>query len=144
MRPQLKVDTKSVEITALPENLKQLRMAVKETLLASGVDASVIDASLLSVGEAAMNIVKHGFDGGATEGRITLEIDSDQDELVFRLLDNAPSVAGKQFHPRELEDIRPGGLGIYFMRELMDSVEFLPAAAGQGNVLEMRKRIKPE
>jgi len=133
-----------VEITALPENLKQLRVAVKDTLLDTGVDMSVIDASLLSVGEAAMNIVKHGFDGGTTEGRIKLEIDSNKDELVFRLLDNAPSVAGKQFHPRKLDDLRPGGLGVYFMRELMDSVEFLPKAAEQGNVLEMRKRIKPE
>jgi anti-sigma regulatory factor (Ser/Thr protein kinase) len=132
-----------VEIAALPENLKQLRTVVKETLLESGVEMSVIDASLLSVGEAAMNIVKHGFDGGAAEGRIKLEIDSDDYELVFRLRDNAPSVAGNQFHPRELDDIRPGGLGIYFMRELMDSVEFLPTPLDQGNLLEMRKRIKP-
>ena len=132
-----------VEITALPENLKQLRLAVKDTLLESGVDISVIEASQLSVGEAAMNIIEHGFDGGATEGRIELEIGSNQDELVFCLLDNAPSVAGKQFHPRKLDDIRPGGLGVHFMRELMDSVEFLPTGAAQGNVLEMRKRIRP-
>ena len=128
-----------VEITALPENLKQLIAVVKDTLLGNGVDAS-----LLSIGEAAMNIVKHGFDGGAAEGGIKLEIDAGTYELIFRLFDNAPSFEGNGLRPRRLDDIRPGGLGIYSMRELMDSVEFLPASAGQGNILEMRKRIKPE
>jgi sigma-B regulation protein RsbU (phosphoserine phosphatase) len=32
-------------------------------------------------------------------------------------------------------------LGIHFIREIMDGVEFLPAPAGWGNLLEMRKRI---
>jgi len=105
---------------------------------------SVLDASLLSVGEAAMNIVQHGFDGGATEGRIKLEIVSEENELVFRLYDNAASFVGKKFHTRNLDEIRPGGLGLYFMHELMDSVKFMSIPADQGNMLEMRKRIKPE
>ncbi len=130
------------EITALPENLQRLRAVVKDTLTKCGVDVSVTDASVLAVGEAAMNIVQHGFGGGAADGRIKLEIDSEDNELVFRLLDNAPSVNGDEFRPRKFDDIRPGGLGSYFMRELMDRVEFLPMPAGQGNVLEMRKRIE--
>ncbi len=130
------------EITALPENLQRLRAVVKDILSKCGVDASVADASVLSVGEAAMNIVQHGFGGGAADGKIRLEVDFNDNELVFRLLDNAPSVNGDEFQSRNLDDIRPGGLGSYFMRELMDSIIFLPTPTGQGNVLEMRKRIE--
>ena len=43
--------------------------------------------------------------------------------------------------PRDLDDIRPGGLGVYFIREIMDSAVFLPRENGDGNVLEMTKRI---
>ncbi len=134
--------SKLFEIAALPENLQRLRAVVRDTLTESGEKVSVIDASVLSVGEAAMNIVQHGFGGGAADGRIKLQVESKDNELVFRLLDNAPSVNGDEFRSRRLDDIRPGGLGSYFMRELMDRVEFMPMPAGQGNVLEMRKRIE--
>ncbi len=89
-----------------------------------------------------MNIVHLGFGGGAAVGRIRLEVDFNDNELLFRLLDDAASVSGDEFQCRNLGDIRPGGLGSYFMRVLMDRVEFLPMPAGQGNVLEMRKRIE--
>ncbi len=131
----------TVEIVALPENLKQLRTVIKDTLSAHGVESSVVDAVLLSIGEAAMNIVKHGFNGGSDDGMIRLDIDTEEDQLILRLLDNAPSFNGNELRSRSLDDIRPGGLGIYFMRELMDSVEFMPAPAGQGNMVEMRKRM---
>jgi sigma-B regulation protein RsbU (phosphoserine phosphatase) len=44
--------------------------------------------------------------------------------------------------PRDLEDLRPGGLGTHFIREIMDATDFLRPAAGTGNVLRLRKRIE--
>jgi len=43
--------------------------------------------------------------------------------------------------PRDLEDIRPGGLGTHFIREVMDEVEFLRPPNDSGNILRMVKRI---
>ena len=43
--------------------------------------------------------------------------------------------------PRDLNDIRPGGLGTHFMRETMDEVEFLISPDGGGNLLRMTKQI---
>ncbi len=107
------------EITALPENLQRLRAVVKDTLTKCGVDVSVTDASVLAVGEASMNIVQHGFGGGAADGRIKLEIDSEDNELVFRLLDNAPSVNGDEFRPRNFVDNGAGGMEIYILSEFV-------------------------
>ena len=41
--------------------------------------------------------------------------------------------------PRDLDDIRPGGLGTHFIREVMDRVAFLTPADGRGNLLELIK-----
>ena len=43
--------------------------------------------------------------------------------------------------PADLDDLDEGGLGLYFMRKLMDEVRF-EMVAGQGNTLTMTKRSK--
>ena len=42
---------------------------------------------------------------------------------------------------RDLDDVRPGGLGTRFIRELMDVAEFVEPPDGEGNLLRMTKRI---
>ena len=43
--------------------------------------------------------------------------------------------------PRDLATVRPGGLGVHFMRSLMDSVEYRPDPGGTGNRLIMQVRL---
>ncbi|OOY34549.1 hypothetical protein BOV90_03735 [Solemya velum gill symbiont] len=131
-----------IEVSALPTNLKGLRDGLREVLVENEIDKALVEKLVLAVGEAVMNVVQHGFDGGGAEGRITLEVCKERDGLLFRLMDNAPSMDPAEVTPRDLDDIRPGGLGTHFIRELMDSVEFMPPPAGSGNLLEMRKRIE--
>ena len=55
---------------------------------------------------------------------------------------------GKEVHPsqiksRDLNDIRPGGLGVHIISECMDEVSYSPADGG-GTVLTMRKKLAPE
>ncbi|OOY52425.1 ATP-binding SpoIIE family protein phosphatase [Solemya velum gill symbiont] len=131
-----------IEVSALPTNLKGLRDGLREVLVENEIDKALVEKLVLAVGEAVMNVVQHGFDEGGAEGRITLEVCKERDGLLFRLMDNAPSMDPAEVTPRDLDDIRPGGLGTHFIRELMDSVEFMPPPAGSGNLLEMRKRIE--
>ena len=44
--------------------------------------------------------------------------------------------------PRDLDDVRPGGLGTFLIREVMDSAEFVEPPPGCGNLLRMVKRIE--
>jgi sigma-B regulation protein RsbU (phosphoserine phosphatase) len=57
------------------------------------------------------------------------------------LTDHAPAIDPSRVKPRNLDDIRPGGLGTYFIRRVMDEVEFLRPASGSGNLLRMVRRI---
>ena len=42
---------------------------------------------------------------------------------------------------RDFDDLRPGGLGTRFMKELMDEVSFDSPPAGGGNRLRLVKRL---
>ena len=65
-----------------------------------------------------------------------------EDGVVVRVRDFAAPVDPEKLKPRDLADVRPGGLGIHFIKNLMDSAVFLPGADGIGNVLQMTKRVK--
>ena len=44
--------------------------------------------------------------------------------------------------PRNLEDIKPGGLGTFFINQIMDSVSFQLTSPDWVNCLTMKKKIK--
>ena len=64
------------------------------------------------------------------------------DELVLSLMDFAPPIDPAKVQPRDLDDVRPGGLGTFLIREVMDSAEFVEPPPGCGNLLRMVKRIE--
>ena len=43
--------------------------------------------------------------------------------------------------PRPLDEIRPGGLGTYFIQRIMDEFRFTVPESGKGNLLIMKKRL---
>jgi anti-sigma regulatory factor (Ser/Thr protein kinase) len=57
------------------------------------------------------------------------------------LLDNGLPATDADLRPRALDELRPGGLGVRFMRELMDGVAYQPAPEGFTNCLQLSKRI---
>jgi len=129
-----------IRIRARAEELKGLRDRVRETVRAQGVDDKLAECLVLAVDEAAVNIIRHAY-GGADAGEIVLQILNNRDVLVFRLTDFAPPVDRASICPRDLDDIRPGGLGVHLIAEVMDEFEFVEPPPGAGNVLEMRKAI---
>ena len=72
---------------------------------------------------------------------LILQILQSGDTLIFRLRDFAPPVDREKVKPRDLEDIRPGGLGVHFIGNIMDAMRFVDPPDGRGNLLEMRKTL---
>ena len=64
------------------------------------------------------------------------------DELSVIVRDYGKVADRSPIHSRDLDDIRPGGLGVHIMHECMDSVEYLPAPQGGGTILVMTKNIQ--
>jgi len=123
-----------------PARLRQVRDAVRRTAERSGCSADGVEDTVIAVDEACQNVIRHAYHGAA-DGEIVLEIYRKGDTLVIYLRDFAEAVDKDKISPRDLDDLRPGGLGTHFMREVMDEVKFMPPPADGGNLLRMVKRI---
>lgn len=126
---------------AQPARLKEIRAAVREAAEGCGCAPGCSADIVMAVDEACQNIIRHGY-GGDPQGAIVLEIQRDGDCLIVSLQDFAPAVDPERVRPRDLDDLRPGGLGIHLMHEVMDECAFVDPPAGGGNLLRMVKRIR--
>lgn len=129
-----------IRFTSSPEELGILRKEAKEVLEKHGYNHDTISNVVLGLNEACMNIIQHAY-GDKHKGEIILEITEAQGDLVFRLTDFAETVDKSCIKSRDLKDIRPGGLGVHIINEVMDKTEYLDPPGGVGNVLEMKKKL---
>jgi len=119
---------------------RDLRQRVRRWLDALGCNSSETAEIVLAVQEAAANVVRHAY-GGDLSGRLVLRIRREGDRLLFRLADYAPEADGRPWPCLPPGEGRCGGWGVYLMRRIMDRVECGTPVAGEGNVLEMSKRV---
>ena len=130
-----------IRFKSRPEELQQVRNLVRITTKRKGCTPELVDLFVLAVDEACANVISHGYGRGYT-GDIILEILYSQGELIFRLTDFAKPVDVATIQSRDLNDIRPGGLGVHLIKKIMDDYTFLDTPKDVGNILEMRKRIE--
>jgi serine/threonine-protein kinase RsbW len=108
----------------------------------AGFDSKDIYTVKLAVDEACTNIIEHGY-GGEGIGKIECYYSFDTEALTIKLRD-----WGGTFDPNDvpdpdfnvpLENLQPRGAGLYFMRKLMDKVQF-SFNEKEGNQLIMVKK----
>ena len=112
------------KFSAVVSSLKEIRGFVKETLKENQIDNKIIQDIELGVGEAAMNIVKHGYKGWNDKDFVEVLINISSKRIEINFFDNGIPVVPKNIKPRDLGDVKPGGLGSYFMSETMDEVKW--------------------
>lgn len=132
--------TMELRLPAQPDRLQELRVWVRAAAKHAGCDDEVAENLVLAVNEACMNVIQHGYAFVAGK-EMLLRARREQDALVFELLDHAGPVRPEEIQPRPLDQIRPGGLGVHFMRSIMDEVAYVAPPAGYGNMLRMMKRV---
>lgn len=95
-----------------------------------GVFRARILAVTRAVDEALTNIIRHTYCGRADQPidvifRSVREDDPESAEgLEIVLCDRGPAIDPERMCLRALEEIRPGGLGLHFIRQSMDIVEY--------------------
>jgi anti-sigma regulatory factor (Ser/Thr protein kinase) len=119
---------------------RELVGAVAKRLGFDDLDCSKI---ALAVDEALCNVIRHGYQRAA-DRPIWISIwplDPAAPGMKLVIEDEARQVDPSQIKSRELTEIRPGGLGVHIIREVMDSVAFEPREGGVGMRLTMSKRV---
>jgi serine/threonine-protein kinase RsbW len=88
-------------------------------------------AIVRSVDEALANVIRHAYKGrpGKSIEVTCRRLYKDREKKVLlgleiELADAGVPVNPKKLQGRPLEEIRPGGLGLHFMKQSMDVVEF--------------------
>lgn len=126
-------------VSAQAKNLKAIRTSVKDALAEHDIGEEISRDVVLVINEACQNIIRHAY-GHECEEDISLEILFKNNELSIDLRDQAPPADLDKIKPRQIEDIKPGGLGTHFISEIMDEVTYSHRKSGQGNKLHMLKR----
>jgi sigma-B regulation protein RsbU (phosphoserine phosphatase) len=122
---------------AKPDRLKLLRRVIRDAAIGAGCTEKKADKVVIAVNEACMNIIQHAYKG-AQDGDIILEIINNTSGLAFILTDHSDPVDVTTIKPRNLDDIRPGGLGTHFINEVMDEVQYTVLEGQKGNRLIMK------
>lgn len=130
----------SFRFAARAANLKKMREALSDALEKTGCDEAQKGEIVLATDEACQNIIRHAY-GGDTDQPIEMDVTRDGETLTLKIRDFAEPVNVDNIKPRNLDDVRPGGLGTHFMRTLMDEVEIQPLDEEGGNLLHMKKKL---
>ncbi|HIP79120.1 MAG TPA: ATP-binding protein [Kiloniellaceae bacterium] len=124
---------------ARADRMVMVRDSVRSAARYCGFDEQTAQDIVLAVGEACQNAILHAY-AGCADGSIVVAMLRGPEGLILRVTDFGQSIDPAAWKPRDLGDLRPGGLGIHFIQELMDSADFAPAPGGVGNVLLMTKK----
>jgi serine/threonine-protein kinase RsbW len=120
-----------IELRSDPELLCAVRGALAQLTEKLKFPEAECRAVVLAVDEALTNIIRHAYKGKtdrpitASFRRVEASLGGARKEAFEIILeDRGVTVDHTKLCGRALEDVRPGGLGLHFIRESMDTVEF--------------------
>ena len=105
-------------------SLKEIRNFAREVLAKDDMFNTTKDDVVLALAEAAQNVVKHAYNGKPTGDTMRVEISFKDSQLIIEIYDKGKPVIPENIKPRQLDDVKPGGLGTFFIGQIMDEVTF--------------------
>jgi anti-sigma regulatory factor (Ser/Thr protein kinase) len=138
-----------IELTSDPQMLCVVRAALEHFTAVFGLCESEVRSVVLAVDEALTNIIRHAYHGQPDKPievscrRIYRQNGAARDPgLEIVLIDRGTPANPKKMQSRPLDEVRPGGLGLHFIKKSMDIVEYKHIAGG--NRLRLVKFLTPQ
>ena len=123
-------------------SLKEVRTFSRDVFEKINLPQDQKDELVLAIAEAAQNIVKHGYKGvESTADRMEIKISLKDSQLEIGFFDKGKPVVPENIQHRKLDDIKPGGLGTFFIKQIMDGAVFKKDQKGWVNHLVLTKKI---
>ncbi len=124
------------------EQIPQLSEFVDKACHSVGFDEKTTISMNLAIEEAVVNVMSYAYPKG-TKGKVTIEAISNDERVKFVISDNGvpfdPTVVAEADTTLPAEERNIGGLGVFLIRHLMDSVNY--ERIGGFNVLTLRKKL---
>jgi len=132
--------------TSVPSDaaqLPQLTEFLQQFWSAAGLPPAEAITFELALEEIFMNVVMHGSPAGRVP-RVEVSLALSDGSLTLMIEDDGPSFDPLSLQAPDvtasLEERRVGGLGVYLVRQMMDSVSY--QRLGEHNQLSMTKRVR--
>ena len=123
-------------------SLKDVRNFCREVFEKLQIQEELKDELVLAIAEAAQNIVKHAFKNAADANELmVVQISCENNKLQIAFYDRGTPVDPKKVKHREIDNVKPGGLGTFFIQEIMDAVEFKDGKKPWINHLVLTKQL---
>ena len=134
--------TEKKDFLVRSSSLKDVRSFCREVLEKLQIDQNLKDELVLAIAEAAQNIVKHAYKNDPqTEDKMVVQITCKDNKLQIGFYDMGTPVDPNKVKHREIDNVKPGGLGTFFIQEIMDAVEFKDGKKPWINHLVLTKQL---
>jgi len=126
-----------LKIVSDPANLASVRQAIEGLCAGAGLDTKACEEVGLCVNEALANVIRHAY-GGAMDKPVEISAESVNGSVSISIRDwgNGVNPEDKPHTPRD--PLKPGGLGLICLKQMMHEVTFTPQPDGM--LLEMTRR----
>jgi serine/threonine-protein kinase RsbW len=139
---ELTMDGTEIRIANRQENMAGVIKTMEKFGARHGIPTAVVNDFSVAVDEVLANIVSHGYPDGAT-GEILVRFVYRPGEICAEIEDDGvsfdPLAAPRPDLGATLQERKVGGLGIHFVRNLMDEVVYRRIEGH--NMLRLKKRV---
>ena len=134
--------TEKKDFLVRSSSLKDVRTFCREVFEKLQIEQNLKDELVLAIAEAAQNIVKHAYkDDPKTEDKMVVQISCKDNKLQIGFYDMGTPVDPNKVKHREIDNVKPGGLGTFFIQEIMDSIKFKEGDKPWINNLVLTKKL---
>jgi len=119
--------------------LSAIRTMIREATELAGLDRGETSEVELAVTEGCANVIRHCYENCPDE-QIDLTLTFRDEHFEIRIDDYGEFVDPVHIKSRDLDDVKPGGLGVHLMHNVMDEVKYEKNRWG-GTSLTLRKHV---
>ena len=130
-----------VRVPGRADRLKLIRNATEQAAKFYTNNESWTFDLKMAVDEACQNVVRHAYGNRDDAGDIVVDFIRENDAMTVHIMDFADPVDPTKIKPRDLSEVRPGGLGVHLIKSVTDEAGFQPPPAGVGNLFKLTKRL---
>ena len=140
--PNLSTISERKDFLVNSASLKDVRSFSRDVFDKLELNQDLKDELVLAIAEAAQNIVKHAYkDVEDNTDKMEITISLKDQELEIGFFDKGRPVDQNNVRHRKIDDVKPGGLGTFFIQQIMDAVVFKERQKPWINHLILTKKI---
>ncbi|MBI3317083.1 MAG: ATP-binding protein [Candidatus Omnitrophica bacterium] len=103
--------------------MSQAREKARSFLRQVGFPDDTLEKLLVALGEGCTNSIRHSY-GNQPQGRIEITLEDFKDKVVIKIRDFGEKIDFSKVKEPELPPKKPHGLGLYFIKTIMDQFEY--------------------